>query len=829
MESLNSNSQERDASVTTNARQGKGLDRTISFRLLHSHLKALLNNDLKELLSSGKDTHAEDADINSVNDKQPMAKVQLFAEHNIRANEQRHSEQSESVYDTYELEKVDRNTIHKSTYMSHKGGEIDQNADDEKFDVNNVLSKPVTPHYLPKFRESVFVKPYHVIASGSSRNSSKESYGSNDMTHNYYLEEAKKKTQDKNKNLKLREMPSARTHHTPNACTPKPRSYNQMFRNLPESKSSEETLKVMQKADHSRNPSSFSDSKHFVCSTCQKCVFNANHDACITKFLKEVNSRVRVQSPKTRNSNKPVEPKIHTQKPSRQIVTGHRFSTNKSSAVHEKTNTPRSCLRWIPTGRIFNTIGLRWVPTRKTFTSSTTKVDCKPPNGSNEDITNPYECDQTLNVSAGTLNLSAGTSFNPKKERLRVWLLKKLMSKNQVPQGIHKQKQSPNSSQGIIFKCTQMIKRTAMASVDNSSGPVPQRKENLRKAACLRAEVLADSPMSTSIDQDAPSIRFVDKNNPSHVYKLKKALYGLKQAPRAWYDMLPSFLISQQFSKGVVDPTLFTRHAGNGILLMTNKFNMSMMGQMSFFLGLQISQSPRGVFINQSKYASKIVKKYSLHSIDSVDTPMIKNKKLDEDIQGKPVDATLYRGMIRSLMYLTSRYRYWSSTIAYADADHAGCQDTRRSTSGSAQFLGDKLVSWSSKKQKSTAISSTEAEYIALSGCCSQILWMRSQLTDYGFKFNKIPLYCDNKSAIALCCNNVQHSRAKHIDIRYHFIKEQVENGIVELYFVRTEYQLADIFTKPLPRERFNFLIDKLGMRSMSPETLKRLAEETDD
>ncbi|GKE20687.1 hypothetical protein Tco_1432199 [Tanacetum coccineum] len=107
-------------------------------------------------------------------------------------------------------------------------------------------------------------------------------------------------------------------------------------------------------------------------------------------------------------------------------------------------------------------------------------------------------------------------------------------------------------------------------------------------------------------------------------------------------------------------------------------------------------------------------------------------------------------------------------------------------------------------QQKSTAISSTEAEYIALSGCCSQILWMRSQLTDYGFKFNKIPL-------------------AKHIDIRYHFIKDQVENGIVELYFIRTEYQLAGIFTKPLPRERFNFLIDKLGMRSMSPEMLKRL------
>ncbi|GJR60409.1 copia protein [Tanacetum coccineum] len=147
------------------------------------------------------------------------------------------------------------------------------------------------------------------------------------------------------------------------------------------------------------------------------------------------------------------------------------------------------------------------------------------------------------------------------------------------------------------------------------------------------------------------------------------------------------------------------------------------------------------------------------------------------------------------------------SLTAYSDADHTGCQDTRRSTSGSAQFLGDKLVSWSSKKQKSTAISTNK-------------LWVT---------FNKIPLYCDNKSAIDLCCNNVQHSRAKHIDVRYHFIKEQVENGIVELYFVRTEYQLADIFTKPLPRERFNFLIEKLGMRSMSPKTLKRLTEEEDE
>ncbi|GJY67496.1 hypothetical protein Tco_0469734 [Tanacetum coccineum] len=265
---------------------------------------------------------------------------------------------------------------------------------------------------------------------------------------------------------------------------------------------------------------------------------------------------------------------------------------------------------------------------------------------------------------------------------------------------------------------------------------------------------------------------------------------------------------------------------------------MSMMGKLSFFLGLQISQSPRDIFLNQSKFALESLKRYGMETCDPVDTPMVENSKLDEGPQGKVVDPTHYHRMISTLMYLTSSrldlvFAYSKdSCIAittYADAGHAGCQDTRRSTSGSIQLLGDRLVSWSSKKQKSTAISSVEAEYITLSGCCAQILWMRSQLTDYGLAFNKFPLYCDNKSATALCCNNVQHSRSKHIDIRYHFIKEQVENKVVKLYFVRTDYQLECIFTKALGRERLAFLIYKLGMKSMSPVTLKRLAEEEEE
>nr|GEZ80412.1 retrovirus-related Pol polyprotein from transposon TNT 1-94 [Tanacetum cinerariifolium] len=322
-----------------------------------------------------------------------------------------------------------------------------------------------------------------------------------------------------------------------------------------------------------------------------------------------------------------------------------------------------------------------------------------------------------------------------------------------------------------------------------------------------------------------------------------------------------------------MDPTLFIRRNVNDLILvqiyvddiifaastlelcdlfanlMCSKFKMSMMGKISFFLGLQISQSPRGIFINQSKYALESLKKYGFESCDPVDTPMVEKSKLDEDREWKAVDPLYYRGMIGTLLYLTAsrpdlqfaicmcaRYqarpteKHDSSVAltAFADADHAGCQDTRRSTSGSVQFLGERLISWSSKRQKSAAISSMKAEYIALSGCCAQILWIRSQLSDYGLAFNKFPMYCDNKSAIALCYNNVQHSRSKHIDIRYHFIKEQVENGVIELYFVNTEYQLANLFTKALRRDRIDFLINKLGMRSFTSETLNQLMDEVD-
>ncbi|GJS15561.1 hypothetical protein Tco_0410033 [Tanacetum coccineum] len=177
--------------------------------------------------------------------------------------------------------------------------------------VNNDLSKPVTTHYFPRERESAFAKPHHMIAPHSSR------YSSNDMVHNHYLEEAKRKTQESGRNSRPSVMPSATSQSTANDCKPKPRINNQNFRNWPASKSSCVTTKIVPIAEHSRNSKKISNSKHFVCSTCQKCVFNANHDHCVTKFLIEVNSRAKVPSNKTTKRYKPVEQISVAKKPER--------------------------------------------------------------------------------------------------------------------------------------------------------------------------------------------------------------------------------------------------------------------------------------------------------------------------------------------------------------------------------------------------------------------------------------------------------------------------------------------------------------------------------
>ncbi|GJV52675.1 retrovirus-related pol polyprotein from transposon TNT 1-94 [Tanacetum coccineum] len=336
-------------------------------------------------------------------------------------------------------------------------------------------------------------------------------------------------------------------------------------------------------------------------------------------------------------------------------------------------------------------------------------------------------------------------------------------------------------------------------------------------------------------------------------HRLRKALYGLKQAPRAWYDKLSNFLMSKGFTKGTIDPTLFTIRYGKDILLvkiyvddiiigstnpkfskrfenyMHSRFEMSLIGEMKLFLGLQIHQSPRGIFINQAKYALEILKKHGMDKCDTVGRPMATKPKLDADLSGKLVDQTDYRSKIGSLMYLTSSRPDIVQAVCYCARYQARpIEKHLKEVKRIFRYLrGDKLVSWMSKKQECTAMSSSEAEYVALSASCAQVIWIRTRLIDYGFNYNKIPLYCDSQSAIAISCNPVQHSHTKHIRTRYHFIKEQVENDIIELYFVRTEYQLADMFTKALPEDRFQYLVRRIGMRCLTPAELEVLANES--
>nr|GEV05823.1 hypothetical protein [Tanacetum cinerariifolium] len=294
---------------------------------------------------------------------------------------------------------------------------------------------------------------------------------------------------------------------------------------------------------------------------------------------------------------------------------------------------------------------------------------------------------------------------------------------------------------------------------------------------------------------------FVDPDHPKKVYRLRKPLYGLKQALRAWYDELSKLLTSKGFTKGIIDPTLFTIRYGEDILLvqiyvddiifgftnpkyskrfeklMQSRFEMSLIGEMKFFLGLQIHQFPRGIFINQAKYALEILHKHGMDKEQSIGTPMAMKPKLDADLSGNPEDQTDYRSKIESLLYLTSSrpdiVQAGSSfgLTAFSDADHARCIDTRKSTYGGIQFLGDKLVSWMSKKHDCTAMSLAKAEYVALSASCAQVMWMRTQLQDYGLNYNNIPLYS-------------------------------------------------------LPEDRFKYLVRRTGMRCLTPAELEVLVKE---
>ncbi|KAI3827765.1 hypothetical protein L1987_01848 [Smallanthus sonchifolius] len=373
---------------------------------------------------------------------------------------------------------------------------------------------------------------------------------------------------------------------------------------------------------------------------------------------------------------------------------------------------------------------------------------------------------------------------------------------------------------------------------------------------------------------------FEDPHNINKVYKLDKALYGLHQAPRAWYETLSKHLLSNGFDRGQIDSTLFIRKAGGDILLvqvyvddiifgstnegmcrefeqvMKSKFEMSNMGELSFFLGLQVNQREDCIYLPQTKYVQDILSKYKMNDSSTYGTPIPVNHGLHPDKDGKDVDSILYRGLIRSLMYLTASrpdimfavclcsrfqsqpkeshmidvkriFRYlkgkprlglWYSKQqsfdfkAYTDSDYDGCNLDRKSTSAGCQFLGDRLVSWQCKKQSTVSVSTYEAEYIAAASGCSQILWIQQQLRDYGLNFTGTPLFIDNNATMSITNNPVKHSKTKHIEIRHHFIRDCAEKHLIELVKVHTDDNLADLFTKAFDRSRFKHLVNLIGM-----------------
>ncbi|GJT51373.1 putative ribonuclease H-like domain-containing protein [Tanacetum coccineum] len=341
---------------------------------------------------------------------------------------------------------------------------------------------------------------------------------------------------------------------------------------------------------------------------------------------------------------------------------------------------------------------------------------------------------------------------------------------------------------------------------------------------------------------------FVDPAHPNKVYKVIKALYGLHQAPRAWYETLSSFLLKNGFRRGAIDKTLFIKQNKSDIMLvqvyvddiifgsttqsmctefedcMHKRFQMSSIGELTFFLGLQVKQQPDGIFISQDKYVADILKKFDFCSIKTATTPIASNKPLVNDEDGVDVDVHIYRSMIGSLMYLTASRPDIMFAVcacardspfeleAFSDSDYGGASLDKKSTIGGCQFLGRRLISWQCKKQTIMENSTTEAEYVVAANCCGQVLWIQNQMMDYGFNFMNTKIHIDNESTICIVKNPVYHSRTKHIEIRHHFIRDCYEKRLIDVIKIHTDANVADLLTKGFDVTRFNFLVVNIGM-----------------
>ncbi|KAL9235087.1 hypothetical protein vseg_009883 [Gypsophila vaccaria] len=379
---------------------------------------------------------------------------------------------------------------------------------------------------------------------------------------------------------------------------------------------------------------------------------------------------------------------------------------------------------------------------------------------------------------------------------------------------------------------------------------------------------------------------FIKQGEEDKVYKLKKALYGLKQAPRAWYSKIEAYFLRKNFERCPSEHTLFTKSTGGKVLIvslyvddliftgndrnmcdefkrsMMAEFDMSDLGKMKYFLGIEVKQYPNGIFICQRKYARDVLTRFGMEHSNAVKNPIVPGTKLSKDESGARVDDTRFKQVVGCLMYLTvtrpdlayvvsliSRFvssptmahwlaakrvlRYVKGTttlgifyskgkndlglMGFTDSDYAGDLDDRKSTSGYTFMLGSGAIAWASKKQPVVALSTTEAEYIAAALCACQCIWLRQVLKHIKVdEKNETVIMCDNNSTIQLSKNPVLHGKSKHIDVKFHFLRDLVNDEVVRLSYCTSEDQIADIMTKPLKLEQFEKLRGMLGVTDMA-------------
>nr|GEV92905.1 copia protein [Tanacetum cinerariifolium] len=597
----------------------------------------------------------------------------------------------------------------------------------------HALSKPVTLNLVPTPQESKVVKNDKVIAPGMFRinpfkTSREEKHVPNTVrasarTKPIAISQPPVITKKDFVNSDSNGLSSTGIDNT-KTRRPQPRSNTKNDRVSSESKSS-----------RSKNKGVENVISKVVCAMCKQCLIFVNHDVCLCNYVNGKTSRGKKQTANVsiKEKQKKHQPKV---KKTKKVGFIKRLAT-------PKPRKSRFFLRWSPTGRLFDLIG-------KIIESSESEIQSDCSNGDNACTSNTLEpkIKRFPNSTSllGRVYFVEGLGHN-------LFSVGQFCDSNLEAEAIATACFTQNHS--IIHR---HFNKTPYELINERKPDISCYPKNDREdigKLSAKEDVYMCQPEG-----------FIDVDHPSHVYKLKKALYGLKQAPRAWYDELSTFLLQNHFFKGTIDPTLFIRRFHDDILvvhvyvddiifgsthpryiqlfsdLMKSRFEMSMMEEMTFFLGLQVNQSPSGIFINQSKYMLEILKKYGMESCDPIGTPMEIKYKFDLDQNGTPVDATKYRSMIGVLMYLTS---------SSPDIVHATC-------------------------------------------LCAQY---QAKPTE---KHLKLAAPQRNKT-------------------------EHVEKGTIELYFVKMDYQQADLFTKALPVDRFNYLVRRLGIRSLSPQELDHLVK----